>query len=159
MRDLEFTIPYPPSVNKYWKPRQPTSYSSKRFYVNPKVIKFKHEVALIKIIHKIQKIPKEKLLLELQIYPPDKRKRDTDNLGKAICDALQDAGIFDDDFQVEILLMQRNEVLKPGKVDVKISLAKDFLGLRRNEYADSIGSFLLACASIFLELKDNGLSK
>jgi crossover junction endodeoxyribonuclease RusA len=38
-------------------------------------------------------------------YPPDHRRRDLDNLAKAILDALQHAGVYGNDCQVKLLTL------------------------------------------------------
>lgn len=56
----------------------------------------------------------------LRVTFPDRRKRDLDNLLKAILDAISHAGIWEDDAQVELLLVQRRGVERPGWVEVWI---------------------------------------
>ncbi len=40
---------------------------------------------------------KTKVVVEVMIYWPDNRKRDADNIGKSLNDALEHAGVFDND--------------------------------------------------------------
>lgn len=54
--------------------------------------------------------------------PPDRRKRDLDNLTKALFDALTHAGAYLDDCQIDQFTMNRSEVIKGGKVNVFISV-------------------------------------
>ena len=56
----------------------------------------------------------------MSAYPPDKRKRDLDNLPKAIFDALTHVGVWDDDSLVDDFRIRREEVQKPGLVRVEI---------------------------------------
>jgi crossover junction endodeoxyribonuclease RusA len=58
----------------------------------------------------------KQLRLELYVYPPDLKKRDLDNLCKAVLDALQRAGIYGDDFYIQQLYLQRMEVKKHGEI-------------------------------------------
>jgi crossover junction endodeoxyribonuclease RusA len=53
--------------------------------------------------------------------PPDLRKRDIDNICKAVLDALGCAGVYDDDCQIDRLLLLRGTKRKNGLVQVKIS--------------------------------------
>ena len=48
--------------------------------------------------------------VSIAAYPPDKRKRDLDNLLKSTLDALERAGFFGDDHQVDDLRIRRHEV-------------------------------------------------
>lgn len=58
--------------------------------------------------------------LEIELYPPDRRRRDIDNVQKAIFDALQYAKVYKDDSQVCRLLVQRYKPVKDGKIIVSI---------------------------------------
>ena len=53
-------------------------------------------------------------------YPPDRRRRDLDNLLKPLLDTLQHAGVYLDDTQIDDLRIQRGDVLKGGQVVVSI---------------------------------------
>jgi crossover junction endodeoxyribonuclease RusA len=52
---------------------------------------------------------------------PDNRCRDLDNILKALQDALQDAGVYNDDHQIDDLRVTRTAPQKPGWVDVDIT--------------------------------------
>jgi crossover junction endodeoxyribonuclease RusA len=56
--------------------------------------------------------------LRLDLYPPDRRRRDCDNAQKVVLDALQQGGAFLDDSQVVWLLTVKKEVVPGGKVVV-----------------------------------------
>ncbi len=43
------------------------------------------------------------------VYPPDRRARDLDNLGKALLDALTKAGVYGDDSQIDHLTFARRK--------------------------------------------------
>lgn len=49
----------------------------------------------------------EKLKVHIEAYPPDKRKRDLDNLFKSLLDALEKSGVFKDDRQIDALSIER----------------------------------------------------
>jgi crossover junction endodeoxyribonuclease RusA len=44
--------------------------------------------------------------VEIILYPPDARRRDIDNYNKALFDALTHAGIWEDDSQVQRMLVE-----------------------------------------------------
>jgi crossover junction endodeoxyribonuclease RusA len=57
----------------------------------------------------------------MDAYPPDHRRRDIDNLIKATADALQHAGVYEDDSQVDLLVVRRCEPDRPrGHVEVRV---------------------------------------
>jgi len=51
--------------------------------------------------------------LELEIYPPDYRRRDLDNTLKALLDSLQAGGTYGDDSQIVRLEAFKREPLPP----------------------------------------------
>jgi crossover junction endodeoxyribonuclease RusA len=64
------------------------------------------------------------LMVEIIIYPPDKRKRDMDNIKKALFDALQHAGLYYDDYQIcDDHTIRMNKVVKGGLIDFRIQAA------------------------------------
>lgn len=92
---MEFTLPFPPSLNTYWRSfargkRISTILSEKgRQY---------REVALGRIPP--QDPVSGPLEVSLVLFLPDKRRRDVDNYIKAVFDALTHAGVWHDDEQV-----------------------------------------------------------
>jgi hypothetical protein len=66
------------------------------------------------------------LMVEIIIYPPDKRKRDIDNVKKALFDALQCAGLYENDYQIcDDHTIRINKVVKGGLVDFRIKSANE----------------------------------
>ena len=56
---------------------------------------------------------------------PDKRRRDLDNITKALLDALSHANMFEDDEQIDDLHLIRMGVEKPGRVEVTVEEIED----------------------------------
>jgi len=61
-----------------------------------------------------------RLAVTVEVFPPDRRRRDIDNLLKAVLDALQHGGAFPDDSRIVWLLIQRARVVPGGRVVVTI---------------------------------------
>lgn len=59
-----------------------------------------------------------RLAVSIRVYPPDKRRRDLDNLMKCLIDALQHAGMYQDDSQIDRLLVTREDL--GGYVEVAV---------------------------------------
>lgn len=53
-------------------------------------------------------------------YPPDRRRRDLDNVLKAPLDALKFAGIYVDDSYIDFLQVSRGPVRGEGSIEVEI---------------------------------------
>jgi crossover junction endodeoxyribonuclease RusA len=52
--------------------------------------------------------------------PPDKRRRDLDNLGKAACDAMAHVGLYRDDSQIDDWHVIRGEIVQGGELIVSM---------------------------------------
>jgi Holliday junction resolvase RusA-like endonuclease len=52
------------------------------------------------------------------VCPPDNRKRDLDNILKALFDALQHAGVIEDDSQIRKLMVSFDRGFEPGVIVV-----------------------------------------
>jgi len=114
---MMLTLPYPPSVNHYWKRGR-----RGQMFISPAGMRFRDAVILASRAE-IGGPLSGPVMLRLAIYPPDKRRRDIDNVLKAILDALQHAGVYKDDSQV----VELHVVKKPfctnngrGMVDAEI---------------------------------------
>ncbi len=135
MSDIAFTVPLPPSVNHCYRNRT-------RRYFKGGVWKQRRERVLTKVAQAwvshawavatdarvkaaLSKRPKgEKVILELRYFWPDRRRRDTHNLHKLICDAFEGAIYEDDqwalprdmDFEVDRARPRLEVVVKGGRI-------------------------------------------
>jgi len=107
-------LPFPPSMNTYWRNFRGRTVLSKAGR------EFKIAVQDYVIENNIPKFGERKLKITMILRQRDKRKVDIDNRIKAVLDSLQDAGVFDDDFQVDHLEMMRGEPIKFGAIHVVI---------------------------------------
>jgi crossover junction endodeoxyribonuclease RusA len=107
-------LPFPPSMNTYWRNFRGRTVLSKNGR------QFKSDVQDYIIEKNIPKFGDKKLKITMILRPRDKRKIDIDNRIKAVLDSLQDAGVFDDDFQVDHIEMIRGEQIKGGLIRVLI---------------------------------------
>ena len=101
-------------MNTYWR-----NFRG-RTILSPAGRKFKEDVADYVAEYRVPKLGEAKLRISMVLFPRDKRKIDIDNRIKAVLDALQDAGVFDDDFQVDELSIVRGKPIKGGAIRVLI---------------------------------------
>jgi crossover junction endodeoxyribonuclease RusA len=87
--------------------------------------KFKEEVQDYVIEYRVPKLGNARLEMKVVLYPRDRRKQDIDNRIKALWDALGNAGVFDDDEQIDILHIERGEIKKGGGCLVMIEVLED----------------------------------
>jgi crossover junction endodeoxyribonuclease RusA len=104
------TIPFPPSGNRYWR------HSGNRVYLNPEAKKYRKlvdaEIWYEKIIGEFTPMGDKRLRVVATYYEPDKRRRDLDNFWKQLADALEHAGAFADDGNIDDLRLVRGGVDK-----------------------------------------------
>jgi len=87
-------LPFPPSVNTYYR-RGPHST-----YLSPKGREYKQAVAEIVAAEGVP-IRTGRLYVAIALSSPTKRAFDIDNRIKSVLDAMQDAGVFADDEQID----------------------------------------------------------
>jgi crossover junction endodeoxyribonuclease RusA len=106
-------LPWPPSINNYYATFLGRRIVSREGRTYRKLINTYVGLARVTTRH-------ERLGLLILAYPPDKRKRDLDNLLKPLLDALQSGGAFLDDSQIDDLRIKRMPICKGGKIEVNI---------------------------------------
>lgn len=120
---LELILPVAPSVNTYYRK------FNNRMVVSEKGRNYQKQVQ--EIVQ--QEKPKsfradDRLRLEVDFYPPDKRRRDLDNFcGKALQDSLQYSGIYYDDEQIDSVEYTRCEIdRKNPRMEVRLEKIQEF---------------------------------
>jgi crossover junction endodeoxyribonuclease RusA len=110
---LEVELPYPPSVNHYWR------RVGHRTIISREGRRFREAV-----VATLAGLPGRPLVgglaVEVDIYPPDRRRRDLDNVLKALLDALEHGGAYADDGQIVRLEVTRREPVEGGKTVVRV---------------------------------------
>ena len=106
---------WPPSVNNYYThTRNGVFISSKgKKYTSTVAVDIQEQVGALNI--------SEGVLMEVKMYPPDRRKRDLDNHMKALQDSIVKAGLLEDDSLINQLFIYRGEVVKGGVVVIEIT--------------------------------------
>ena len=110
---IQLLLPWIPSVNHYW------GQAGKRKFIGKKGKEFRIAVAEAAADAKVEAL-EGRLAIHVALFPPDKRKRDIDNVLKAWLDALEHAGCYENDSQIDELHVIRQEVKKGGACTVII---------------------------------------
>jgi crossover junction endodeoxyribonuclease RusA len=103
-------------MNTYWRNFRGRTILSKAGR------QFKANVSEAIIDQKVPKLGISRLKVLIYLHPKDKRKIDLDNRLKACLDALQNAGVFDDDEQIDHLTIQRATIKSGGGATVAIEV-------------------------------------
>lgn len=112
---LEISLPYPPSVNHYWRHTR-----SGRHYISERGRAFKKSA--VEICKQFDPFSGP-VKMQIIIYYPDNRRRDPDNCHKVLFDSLVDSGLIQDDSNKIIKdyrVVSMPDVVKGGMVVLKI---------------------------------------
>ncbi|QDV62633.1 RusA family crossover junction endodeoxyribonuclease [Crateriforma conspicua] len=115
---LKLKLPYPPTINHYWR------HVGQRVLISKKGREYRADVS--GYLHRKGVQPLEgPLSVDIELHMPDRRRRDIDNVLKAMLDALQWGGAFLDDNQIVRLAIEKivAEKKAPPKRRTKAEIA------------------------------------
>jgi crossover junction endodeoxyribonuclease RusA len=116
---MQITLPWPPSVNRYWRhPNKGPLAGRHLISVEGRI--YRSQIIALAINLKIQRYT-GRLAVHIEAFPPDKRARDLDNLLKSTLDAMVHASIIEGDEFIDDLHIVRAAVSKPGHLIVTIN--------------------------------------
>lgn len=93
-----FTLPYPPSNNRYYRHMRGRTMLSKEGRAYRQAAMLLAATPFLGIVR-----------CTIDVFPPTRWGQDLDNIPKAICDAIQAAGILKNDRQIGELHVHRRE--------------------------------------------------
>jgi crossover junction endodeoxyribonuclease RusA len=111
---ITIRLPWPPSVNHYWRQfrgRSILSEAGRRYRKDA-------EAAIVKA--GVRAPLQGHVAIRLRAVFPDRRRRDLDNLPKAVLDALGRGKTYRDDSQIKLLIIEHVGTEKPGWIDVTL---------------------------------------
>lgn len=108
----QYELPFPPSVNTYWR-----NLGNGRTVLSAKAREYRKVVIALTAS---KKPLLSRLRMVIELYPPDRRRRDVDNSLKAILDSLQHAGVYRDDEQIDELTVMKKSPVRGGHCIVSI---------------------------------------
>jgi Holliday junction resolvase RusA-like endonuclease len=110
---MDLELPYPPSVNHLWR------RVGHKTVISREGRRYRKAVETI-LLKRVVRPLLGRLAITVDLYPPDRRRRDLDNALKALLDALQHGGAYHDDAQIDDLHLRRGECVPGGLVFVRI---------------------------------------
>ena len=108
------SLPWPPSVNRYWRS------AMGRVLISEEGRRYRRCVAECCLIKGVRGTAGP-LAVSIVAYAPDGRRRDLDNLLKAPLDALTHAGAWEDDSQISDLRIMWGKPSRPGRLEITIT--------------------------------------
>jgi crossover junction endodeoxyribonuclease RusA len=115
MKPVSLKLPWPPSVNTYYR------NIGGRAIVSKTGRQYLQAVKLAVLLSGERKGLCGNLAMHIAATPPDARRRDLDNTLKGPLDGLAKAGVYDDDFQICKLTIERLKPSRPGYLIVTIT--------------------------------------
>lgn len=110
------TLPWPPSTNRYWR------RVGGRVLISAEGRAYRTTVGTAVLQQRPGRFGAARLAMHITATPGDRRRRDLDNLLKALQDSLEHAGVYADDGQIDDLHIVRAPlVVGAGTVFVLIS--------------------------------------
>ena len=116
---IQLNLPWPPSVNHYYqRTKRGTS-------IGPRGINFRAAVAGCVQSQTSHSFDEQRIRIRIVAYPPDRRRRDLDNILKATLDALEHSGLYANDYQIADLQVLRGMPCKCGRLSVAVWQCND----------------------------------
>ena len=106
----QIELPYPPTMNTYWRHWNGRTVLARRGRQYKEIVQA--------IVGPVPPHLTGPLEFEAEVWLPDRRRRDIDNILKPLLDALTSAGVWEDDSQVKSLKVVHAGVQKPGCVKI-----------------------------------------
>lgn len=127
LKTIRFELPYPPTINGAYvpirirgKPRLMLSHEARDY----KTLAYATLLPKVILLNEDTRGAFKTGLIEITVYryPPDRRKRDSDNIKKFVYDSLMQVGLIKDDSQIVVEHSYVKEVIKGGKIELELTL-------------------------------------
>jgi len=118
---MRLTLPWPPSANTYYRhvSRGPLAG---RVLLGEAGRAYRKAVDAVVAQARARKALAVPLEVRIAAFPPDRRKRDLDNLLKSVLDCLEASGVIENDNLIESLSIYRAERVAGGQLEVQITM-------------------------------------
>lgn len=120
---MTVVLPYPPSVNRYYR------HVGAKVLISREGREYRAKVVGLARAGRVAKFTAD-VAVCARVYPPDKRRRDADNVLKALLDALVHGGVLADDSLVKDL---RVRMMPPRPDSPRVEVSIEELGHDRED--------------------------
>jgi len=115
---ITLELPYPPTINCYYR------NVGFRTLISREGRRFRERV--LSVLAATRPRPFDgPIAVQVEVYPPDHRRRDIDNVQKSLFDALQHGGVYRDDSQIVRLQIEKRGCVPGGMTIVRIEPLAD----------------------------------
>lgn len=119
-----YLLPFPPSVNGYWRTAsvQIGRRRANRTLLSARARKYKTDVK--KLMFTTDRPPEPitgPVVVTVTLSPPTHQARDIDNYMKPLFDVMTENGIWEDDSQVDVMIVARDAVVSPGSAVITVT--------------------------------------
>lgn len=113
-RSVVLQLPWPPSINSYWKR---TRFGS--VYVSREGKEFVGRA--VQLISNLGESPLVgRIGFDAKFYPPNRQRRDLDNCLKVLIDAIQESKLIGNDYQIKKLSAEMFDPIQNGGAIVEL---------------------------------------
>ena len=112
-----FYLKWPPSVNNYY------AHTRRGVFIKAAGKRYREATQADIIEQGGVDCLDGRLMVKIAMFPPDQRIRDLDNYTKSLLDACTHAGVWEDDKQIDQLLLLRGQAVKYGSIVMSVSEA------------------------------------
>ena len=109
--DVILDLPYPPTVNHYYR------HVGNRVLISREGREYRRTIYSI-LFRAGTTVHLGDLKIHIDVHPPDRRRRDLDNILKALLDALESGNLYRNDSQISELSLKRFDRVENGKIIV-----------------------------------------
>lgn len=107
-------LPWPPSLNRYYRTHRG------RVLISKEGRDYRQLVMRLSLAERWPCLGDSRVKVVIDVYPPDRRRRDLDNLQKCLCDSLEAANVIDNDSQIDDLHIRRQGRVKEGRIEISV---------------------------------------
>jgi crossover junction endodeoxyribonuclease RusA len=115
---LAFELPFPPSMNTYWR------HVGHKTLLSAKGRQYRDDVIAAVLCAGVARRFEGRLKVTILACPPDRKRRDLDNYLKAPLDAMTHAGVWLDDSQLDEIRIMRGAVRKDGALEIYLDIVE-----------------------------------